>query len=412
MSKKIPISIKNIKKLEFTLDENANRGDYICLTESEYIDYSSIRNIVNQEKQQIINEYQTNEKNNIINNFKKTEEYINLKNKSSENSNNIKLNRLEAVNEFKKNDEYNKLLLAKEENIKLKNQIQVVKEKFYQSGEFKNKVEEFASITNKKLKQTYNEQIENKQKEVKILEEQYKLLLDKHNRVSINKIGKDLENYLETELNKHFGINYPNVSFYKEEKTVKSTKPDFIFEVKNNNKTIVKVVIEAKSESNVSVNKTKNKDHYKKLDKDTNNRNGNYALLVTELEKNNDFSIKKINEYTNMFVIRPQYFASFLHLLYYFSIALEKIISQSNKEINFKNKEEILNEFDNFKNNELTIFITTINDQVVKIEKKSKDIEKANNAIQDIINNLINIKIKRIQKKIHNFTIEKIANKI
>ncbi|MBO6072359.1 DUF2130 domain-containing protein [bacterium] len=67
-----------------------------------------------------------------------------------------------------------------------------------------------------------------------------------------------------------------------------------------------KVVIEAKSERYDSSNKTKNKEFLPKLKKDMDNLGGDYALLVTELESNDIFSIKTSREFPNIFIVRPE----------------------------------------------------------------------------------------------------------
>lgn len=110
-----------------------------------------------------------------------------------------------------------------------------------------------------------------------------------------------------------FGTAFDDVIFEKANEVIDNTKPDFLFEVFNptlpvNDPTYItgKVVIEAKTEINDAQFHKKNADHFKKLDADRKKNGGDYAILVTTLEPENDFSIYLAPGYENMFVVRPE----------------------------------------------------------------------------------------------------------
>ena len=69
-----------------------------------------------------------------------------------------------------------------------------------------------------------------------------------------------------------------------------------------------------------------------KLDKDRIKKGCEYALLVSELEWNsdNDVPIKKVPEYEKMYVVRPQYFITFLSIVYSFGMKYKDLLVNSN----------------------------------------------------------------------------------
>ncbi|MCQ3907948.1 MAG: DUF2130 domain-containing protein [Mycoplasmoidaceae bacterium] len=100
--------------------------------------------------------------------------------------------------------------------------------------------------------------------------------------------------------------------------SLKGSKGDFVFkDYDENNNEILSVEIEVKTQNNTTESKKKNKDHFKKLNDDRNNKNCEYALLISELEKDNkNFDgIYKVREFEKMYVVRPQTFVAFINVL-------------------------------------------------------------------------------------------------
>ena len=131
-------------------------------------------------------------------------------------------------------------------------------------------------------------------------------------------------------------IDKDNVSI-KEDGETKGTKADYIFKVfcdEEKSMELASVACEMKSEDPNSTNKRKNSDHYKKLDADRKKKNCEYALLVSELEWNddNDVPIRKVKDYDKMYVVRPQYFITFLNIIASLANKYQSVLLEKKKE--------------------------------------------------------------------------------
>jgi hypothetical protein len=74
-----------------------------------------------------------------------------------------------------------------------------------------------------------------------------------------------------------------------------------------------------KNESETTEKKKKNKDFFKELDKDRNDKGCEYAVLVSLLEADSDYYnggiVDVSHEYPKMYVVRPQFFIPLITLL-------------------------------------------------------------------------------------------------
>lgn len=107
---------------------------------------------------------------------------------------------------------------------------------------------------------------------------------------------------------------------------------------------LVKVVIEAKSENlDDTKPKTKNSSHFERLEENRKKWEAEYALLVTELEKEDEFTIKRIpsTNNKNSFMVRPEFFTIILSIIRTIYLK-EKEIKQI--ENSLKSKQELLEE--------------------------------------------------------------------
>lgn len=203
----------------------------------------------------------------------------------------------------------------------------------------------------------------------------------------------------------------PDCKFEKTTKAIENTKPDFLFQVIDNidNSILSSVIIEAKTQNSDS--SRKNSDFYNKLESDRKKNNCEFSLLITELEPDDAFIIKKVNDpnYENMFVVRPTYFITFLSIVRLFSLKRKdlKII-----EINFKNKKDILDEFEKMKNQILDNSIKHIDTNVTTILKSSEIIKNNIAKIEEAANTVIEKHLKTIKNKIESFEINRINKKI
>ncbi len=385
MSKKIKISIKNNEKLEFTLDENASAGDYICINDINEIDLDETRKffskLVSEEEAKLKQEIIAKEKQNIINEFKTGNEYQQMQK-----------DLVEA------NKKYSELKSQQDSQLQLK-ALEVEKKFTTEINTLKNSLQQQELIAKNKLQE---KETEWKNKEDK-LNEEIEVLKRQRYTHSTKTIGENFEDYIANEINEQFGA-FDYILNEKATKEIEGKKPDFLFNVFDDTKTLKQtIVIEAKTES--LTGKTKNRDHFSKLDGDRKRNNGTYAILVTELEPDVIFSIQRVKEYENMYMVRPEYLLVILNILTV--ICRKEIMLQKqfeNQQINFEEKQKIIDQFEELK--------TGVESQLEHIEKKASDILKqaetidsSSKKIKDAATAIIETNKKTIVNKINNFNI-------
>ncbi|MCD4827457.1 MAG: DUF2130 domain-containing protein [Acholeplasmataceae bacterium] len=243
--------------------------------------------------------------------------------------------------------------------------------------------------------------------------------------LSIKKLGENLENWCNERYQSYALNGFETCSWEKDNKAVKDddenkgTKADYIFKVygttqKFEEELLTSVACEMKSEDPKSVHKKKNQDHYKKLDSDRSKKNCEYALLISELEwEQEDSPIKKIIDYDKMYLVRPQYFIVFLSIVAALGQKYKDILIENNKQKEqFKDSEEILKEFEDMKNNILNNSLKGIDKEVNDILKSADKIHDMSKEIVDKAQNIIDKRLDLIRRKIEDFNIIKIDKKI
>lgn len=269
------------------------------------------------------------------------------------------------------------------------------------------------------LKQTYIEELNQKELEIS----QLKLA---KSSLQVKTLGEELERWCNSEYEAYALSGFDNCKWYKDNKSVKdspdgkATKADYIFEVyadarKNESDKLLSVCCEMKNESPDTKTKTKNADHYKKLEEDRIKKNCQYSLLISELEWNtvNDVPIKKIAEYENMYLVRPAYFMSFLSLMKslankYQDLLLEHRIANEA----FQEGQAIIHEFENFKTTYLDKPLASLLKDVEEIKKEANKAYESSYKIVGLADTIISNKIAEIKIKIERFDIRKIAKKV
>lgn len=444
MSKLVKLQIKDPKNLEFILPEGANPGDYISLKEINQIDLSYIQNFVNDKNNEIIqkklDELLQKEKQNIINEYKQSEEFRALEVSNSQLREDIKV-QIEktnsAINTYKQSNEYQDLVNQKnqlENELQLKNkEFENLKwksiDEFKQSNEYlslkdtidqlniknaKTEIEaqknleilkkEFELNHEKEIGQ-FNKEISNMQKKIDDLE--------RNRNINSKLIGENLEKWIQDKYNDALG-NIEDCKIEKLNYEIDGTKADFLYTVfvKENPKDIIgSVTIEAKSQKDLSQTRIKNSAHFKKLDKDRQNNNSDFALLVTELEPEEEFVIKKIHEYDNMYMCRPYVMIAFLSMVRLIYKKREEIL-QSSGQINFYEKEKIIKDFDEMKNDIIGIQVKNINQHLEKIQDNANKIQTCANNILQSTNVVLTTHIEQLKQKINQFKIQKIIKEI
>ena len=327
-NKEIDEQLENKLKLALNESENGFR-DKLYLKENEI---SKLK-----EEVKLLKKENDNKLNELL--FSKEKEINELKNQLSLMEGNT---RLEILNALKSKDE--EISRLKEENSKFLNQ------KDLKISELNNKLALNDSLNkekNEEIKKNYETLLKAKQEEVDF----YK---DFKARQSTKLVGESLEVHCATEFNKLRPL-FPNAYFDKDNEISKSgSKGDFIFRDYDEDKTeIVSIMFEMKNENDTTATKHKNEDFLKELDKDRNEKNCEYAVLVSMLEPDSELyngGIVDVSyKYPKMYVVRPQFFIPIITLirngaLNALSYKKELEIAR-NQDIDLSHFEENMNDF-------------------------------------------------------------------
>ena len=462
-------NIKVLVKDQYTLvlEEDAKKGDIIDLRNITKIDSSLISKRIDDDVDGRI-KLMLSEKQKEIEKQKDKElklELENLKNKY-ENEINKRQNSIELLNsEIEKNktdfDEKLKLLIKQKENeflIKineLKNEKEILEKNIESKIEIekynivskyideKNKLEkEVLELKNSlensvkekdHLEKDLNDKL--KQQELQLKQEKEIAINAKDNEISklkldktfknVKQLGEELENWCNNEYQNYSVSGFENCTWEKDNKAVKDengvgSKADYIFKVYANSEftdenLLTSVTCEMKNEDPLSKNKKKNEDHYKKLDSDRKKKECEYALLISELEWNqeNDAPIRKVNGYETMYMVRPQYFITFLSIVESLGKKYKNLLLEKDEmEISFKKSEEIMKEFENFKDTIIKKFIDRITKELEEVNKQVGVIKTSADKIMESSRKIVDNYLKDSKDKIENYNIGKIDKKI
>ena len=145
-------------------------------------------------------------------------------------------------------------------------------------------------------------------------------LRDMKARLSTKMVGETLEQHCETEFNRIRATAFPRAYFEKDNDARAGSKGDYIFRDSDEAGTeIVSVMFEMKNENDETASRKKNEDFLKELDKDRNEKNCEYAVLVSLLEPDSELYnggiVDVSHRYRKMYVVRPQFFIPIITLL-------------------------------------------------------------------------------------------------
>ncbi|HAT9722414.1 TPA: DUF2130 domain-containing protein, partial [Legionella pneumophila subsp. pneumophila] len=163
------------------------------------------------------------------------------------------------------------------------------------------------------LKEKYETQIKDRECEIERLR-------DMKARLSTKMVGETLEQHCETEFNRIRATAFPKAYFEKDNDSRSGSKGDYIFRDFDDAQTeFVSIMFEMKNENDQTATKKKNEDFFKELDKDRNEKNCEYAILVSLLEPDSELYNTGIvdvsHRYRKMYVVRPQFFIQIITLL-------------------------------------------------------------------------------------------------
>lgn len=182
--------------------------------------------------------------------------------------------------------------------------------------ELKNRLERAAlekELAENSLKDKYETQIKDR-------DDSIERLRDMKSRLSTKMVGETLEQHCETELNRIRATAFPRAYFEKDNDARTGSKGDYIFrDLDEDDTEIVSIMFEMKNENSSTATKKKNEDFLKELDKDRNEKECEYAVLVSLLEPESEFYNTGIvdvsHRYPKMYVVRPQFFIPIITLL-------------------------------------------------------------------------------------------------
>lgn len=329
------------------------------------------------------------------------------------------------INESKTEQEYKLQLQAKENEIQaLKNNIsnneKVLKanlENTYQSKLNEKNLEiqslkqdmDKAKVENelnvKSIKQDLQNRIEQDkmkyQLQEKNLQEKYDTLLQTKDeqiayykdfklKQSTKMIGESLEQHCEIEFNKLRATGFQNAYFEKDNDARTGSKGDYIYrELDENGVEIISIMFEMKNENDKTSTKHKNEDFLKELDKDRNEKNCEYAVLVSMLEPENELYntgiVDKSHRYPKMYVIRPQFFIPMITILR--NAALNSMQYKNelqlvrNQNIDITNFEESMNDFKQKFSRNYELASKKFNIAIEEIDKTISHLQKTKEAL-------------------------------
>ena len=319
-----------------------------------------------QSKLNLIDKDKFNELNSIRNESDKIINNLNIK---IEKLNNEIINQAETLKISKEKEIINAVTKVEKE----KTELRIILEKIKQ--------EKFDS--EKAIEERYQEII--KERDLKITD-----LRDMQLKLSTKMQGETLEKHCENEFNKIRATGFQASIFEKDNDSSSGSKGDYIFrEFDNQNLEIISIMFEMKNESQNSVNKKKNEDYFKELDKDRKEKSCEYAVLVSLLEQDSELYNSGIvdvsHRYPKMYVIRPQFFIPIISLLRNAAIKSLKykreLEIEKAKKLDITNFESTLNQFKYAVGNNVRLASDRFKDAILGIDKTIRNLEKTKEAL-------------------------------
>ena len=371
-----------------------NCGKVFQIDEKDY--ESIVKQIRNHEFEEEIQRREkefTKEKNNEL---EKLENELNFKNTIELSNKDKEIEKLKS--QIKQSDTENKLALKdaiQEKEIEisnLKKQIEL-NEKEYQ-------------IKEQNLKESHEKEIKTKDQEIEL----YK---DMKLKLSTKMIGESLEQHCKNQYNEFLRPVLKNAYFEKDNDAKSGSKGDFIFRDKTDDEIeFVSIMFEMKNEADETATKHKNEDFFKELDKDRREKNCEYAVLVSMLEKDNDYYNAGIVDvsykYEKMYVIRPQSFITIINILRNAGL---KSIEAKRKLIQIQNQNIDISHFEDNMNNFKDAFSRNFKLAADRFDTAIEEIDKSMQHLQKIKDNLLGSKnqLRLANDKVEDLSIKKLT---
>ncbi len=170
------------------------------------------------------------------------------------------------------------------------------------------------------IKDKFTNQLVVKDETIKMRDDEINRLKDFKQKLSTKMVGETLEQHCEIEFNKLRATAFQNAYFEKDNDSKGGTKGDYIYkETDEAGNEIISIMFEMKNENDETATKKRNEDFFAKLDKDREEKNCEYAVLVSLLESDNELYNTGIvdvsHKFKKMYVVRPQFFIQIITLL-------------------------------------------------------------------------------------------------
>lgn len=251
-------------------------------------------------------------------------------------------------------------------------------------------------------------------REIKAKEQEIELYKDMKLKLSTKMVGETLEQHCKVQYDEYLRPILKNAYFEKDNDAKTGSKGDFIYREKTDDGIeFISIMFEMKNESDQTATKHKNEDFFKELDKDRKEKNCEYAILVSLLEKDNDYYnggiVDVSHKYEKMYVVRPQSFIAIINILRNSALntveTKRKLIEIQNQNIDIANFEEKMN---NFK----SAFSRNFKLASDKFDSAIDEIDKTMQHLQKIKDNLLGSKnqLRLANDKAEDLTIKKLTS--
>ena len=236
-------------------------------------------------------------------------------------------------------------------------------------------------------------------------------LKEMRSKMSTKMIGESLELHCENEFNRIRPFAFPNAEFTKDNKiSATGSKGDYIYrENDENGNEILSIMFEMKNEDDNTATKHKNNHFFKELDKDRKEKGCEFAVLVSLLEKDNEYydDIVTVHEYPNMYSIRPQHFITTIGFLRQGNMKSQELRREihvlNNQNIDVTNFENNMNAFKeafgrnyNLASDQFTKAIDEIDKTIDHLNKVKDNLLKSDNNLRLANNKATDLSIKRL----------------
>jgi len=236
-------------------------------------------------------------------------------------------------------------------------------------------------------------------------------LKEMRSKMSTKMVGESLEIHCENEFNRIRPFAFPNAEFRKDNKvSATGSKGDYIYrENDENGHEILSIMFEMKNEDDSTATKHKNKDFFKELDKDRKEKGCEFAVLVSLLEKDNEYydDIVTVHEHPHMYSIRPQHFITTIGFLRQGNMKSQelrrKIHALNNQNIDVTNFENNMNAFKeafgrnyNLASDQFVKAIEEIDKTIDHLNKVKENLLKSDNNLRLAHNKATDLSIKRL----------------